>query len=140
MALGSGIEWTESTWNPVTGCNKISPGCKYCYAERIAERLQAMGQPTSFSADGPCLGHRHPRPVPLGRRRVLLQAVGWQEQEEGGPFPRRAHVGRDAGRTGVFTRYACSLALPPGDGLIAFTSSRFWLRLALSSKTTIRIA
>src|SRR5262245_4085063 len=44
MALGSGIEWTESTWNPVTGCNKISPGCKYCYAERMAERLQAMGQ------------------------------------------------------------------------------------------------
>lgn len=45
MALGSGIEWTESTWNPVTGCNKVSPGCKYCYAERMAERLQAMGQP-----------------------------------------------------------------------------------------------
>jgi protein gp37 len=44
MALGSGIEWTESTWNPVTGCDKISPGCKYCYAERMAERLQAMGQ------------------------------------------------------------------------------------------------
>ncbi len=45
MALGSGIEWTESTWNPVTGCNKVSPGCKHCYAERMAERLQAMGQP-----------------------------------------------------------------------------------------------
>lgn len=44
MALGSGIEWTESTWNPVTGCDKVSPGCKYCYAERMAERLQAMGQ------------------------------------------------------------------------------------------------
>jgi protein gp37 len=41
----STIEWTESTWNPVTGCSKISPGCKYCYAERMAERLQAMGQP-----------------------------------------------------------------------------------------------
>jgi protein gp37 len=45
MAQGSGIEWTESTWNPVTGCSKISPGCKHCYAERMAERLQAMGQP-----------------------------------------------------------------------------------------------
>lgn len=45
MGLGSGIEWTESTWNPVTGCDKISPGCKYCYAERMAERLHAMGQP-----------------------------------------------------------------------------------------------
>ncbi len=45
MAHGSAIEWTESTWNPVTGCTKISPGCKHCYAERMAERLQAMGQP-----------------------------------------------------------------------------------------------
>ncbi len=45
MAQGSGIEWTESTWNPVTGCTKISPGCKNCYAERMAHRLQRMGQP-----------------------------------------------------------------------------------------------
>ena len=44
MALKSTIEWTESTWNPVTGCSKISPGCKNCYAERMAQRLQAMGQ------------------------------------------------------------------------------------------------
>ncbi len=41
----SGIEWTESTWNPLTGCTKISPGCKHCYAERMAKRLKAMGQP-----------------------------------------------------------------------------------------------
>jgi protein gp37 len=40
----STIEWTESTWNPVTGCTKISPGCKHCYAERMALRLRAMGQ------------------------------------------------------------------------------------------------
>ena len=45
MASGSGIEWTGSTWNPLTGCTKISPGCKNCYAERMARRLQAMGQP-----------------------------------------------------------------------------------------------
>lgn len=45
MATHSSIEWTESTWNPLTGCTKISPGCKYCYAERMAIRLQAMGQP-----------------------------------------------------------------------------------------------
>jgi protein gp37 len=41
----SAIEWTESTWNPVTGCTKISPGCKNCYAEVMARRLKAMGQP-----------------------------------------------------------------------------------------------
>jgi protein gp37 len=38
------IEWTEVTWNPVTGCSKISPGCLNCYAERMANRLRAMGQ------------------------------------------------------------------------------------------------
>jgi len=44
MAQNSTIEWTEATWNPVTGCTKISPGCKFCYAERMANRLKAMGQ------------------------------------------------------------------------------------------------
>lgn len=45
MSTQSSIEWTESTWNPLTGCTKISPGCKNCYAERMAKRLCAMGQP-----------------------------------------------------------------------------------------------
>jgi protein gp37 len=45
MADTSHIEWTDATWNPVTGCTKISPGCKHCYAERLAKRLQLMGQP-----------------------------------------------------------------------------------------------
>jgi protein gp37 len=39
------IEWTESTWNPVTGCTKITSGCKFCYAEVMSRRLKAMGQP-----------------------------------------------------------------------------------------------
>jgi protein gp37 len=46
MALKSKIEWTDSTWNPVTGCTKISPGCKNCYAERMALRLQAAHNPS----------------------------------------------------------------------------------------------
>ena len=45
MAQSSSIEWTEATWNPVTSCTKLSPGCAHCYAERMAKRLQAMGQP-----------------------------------------------------------------------------------------------
>lgn len=45
MGAGSSIEWTNATWNPVTGCTKISQGCEHCYAERMALRLQAMGQP-----------------------------------------------------------------------------------------------
>jgi len=43
MATGSTIEWTEATWNPSTGCSKVSSGCKNCYAERLSLRLRAMG-------------------------------------------------------------------------------------------------
>lgn len=43
MATTTTIEWTEMTWNPVTGCRKVSQGCKHCYAERMAKRLEAMG-------------------------------------------------------------------------------------------------
>lgn len=43
MTTSSKIEWTEQTWNPTTGCTKISSGCKHCYAETMAKRLQAMG-------------------------------------------------------------------------------------------------
>jgi protein gp37 len=46
MALSTSIEWTDSTWNPVTGCTKVSSGCTNCYAERMALRLQAMGNPS----------------------------------------------------------------------------------------------
>lgn len=42
MAEHSSIEWTESTWNPVTGCEKVSPGCAHCYAERFAERFRGV--------------------------------------------------------------------------------------------------
>src|SRR3954453_11831070 len=45
MAIGSAIEWTDATWNPLTGCTKVSPGCKHCYAERLSKRLLAMGNP-----------------------------------------------------------------------------------------------
>jgi protein gp37 len=45
MGEKSSIEWTEATWNPLTGCNKVSLGCKNCYAERMSIRLKAMGQP-----------------------------------------------------------------------------------------------
>lgn len=45
MGANSAIEWTDATWNPVTGCTKVSPGCKHCYAERLAAHLQAMGNP-----------------------------------------------------------------------------------------------
>lgn len=51
MAVGSSIEWTEATWNPTTGCDRISPGCDNCYALTLAKRLKAMGQP-KYQRDG----------------------------------------------------------------------------------------
>src|SRR5688572_17628914 len=46
MAIGTQIEWTDATWNPISGCSKISRGCDFCYAERIAERFRGtVGHP-----------------------------------------------------------------------------------------------
>ena len=51
MSAGTGIEWTEATWNPTTGCDRTSPGCERCYALTLAKRLKAMGQP-KYQRDG----------------------------------------------------------------------------------------
>ncbi|MGE5567461.1 MAG: DUF5131 family protein [Rhodospirillales bacterium] len=71
MGLKSAIEWTESTWNPVTGCDKISPGCKNCYAERMALRLQAMGQPNYVNGFKLTL-HEHTLELPLRWRKPQM--------------------------------------------------------------------
>jgi protein gp37 len=70
MANRSPIEWTEATWNPVTGCTKISPGCAHCYAERMAMRLQAMGQ-RNYAAGFDLRVHEHMLNHPLQWRRPL---------------------------------------------------------------------
>ena len=64
MATKSAIEWTESTWNPLTGCTKISPGCKHCYAERMAKRLEAMGQANYINGFKLTM-HEHALEIPL---------------------------------------------------------------------------
>ena len=60
----SNIEWTQSTWNPLTGCTKISPGCKFCYAERMSKRLKAMGQP-NYKNGFKLTIHQHALILPL---------------------------------------------------------------------------
>ena len=60
----SKIEWTDSTWNPVTGCTKVSGGCQNCYAERMAVRLKAMGQP-NYAAGFTVTCHDHQLGLPL---------------------------------------------------------------------------
>ena len=59
MSNQTGIEWTERTWNPTTGCDRTSPGCDNCYALALARRLKAMGQP-KYQVDG------HPRTSGVG--------------------------------------------------------------------------
>ena len=68
MANNSHIEWTEATWNPLTGCTKISPGCKHCYAERLSGRLQAMGNPNYANGFQLTL-HEHVLELPLTWKR-----------------------------------------------------------------------
>lgn len=65
MATTSSIEWTEMTWNPVTGCRKVSQGCKHCYAERMAKRLHAMGSDRYRNGFAPTL---HEDLIDLPRR------------------------------------------------------------------------
>lgn len=71
MATKSTIEWTESTWNPLTGCTKISPGCKHCYAERMALRLQAMGQP-NYRNGFRLTVHEHALEIPLSWKKPQI--------------------------------------------------------------------
>jgi len=78
MAAQSQIEWTESTWNPVTGCSKVSPGCKHCYAERMARRLKAMGHPNYREGFKVCI-HEHMLDLPLSWRKpqmIFVNSMG----------------------------------------------------------------
>ncbi len=70
----SKIEWTERTWNPVTGCTKISSGCKHCYAETMARRLQAMGTP-GYENGFKLSIHPHRLDEPLKRKKPTIYFV-----------------------------------------------------------------
>ena len=74
MASKSKIEWTETTWNPVTGCSKVSSGCLNCYAEKLAHRLQAMGNPNYENGFEVTL-HHHMLDRPLTWRQPRLVFV-----------------------------------------------------------------
>jgi len=74
MALCSAIEWTEATWNPVTGCTKVSLGCRHCYAERLARRLRAMGNPNYANGFEVTL-HEHMLSLPLKWRQPRIVFV-----------------------------------------------------------------
>lgn len=71
LADQSKIEWTEATWNPVTGCSKISAGCQHCYAERLAHRLHAMGNPQYIHAFTPTM-HEQMLGLPMRWKRPRM--------------------------------------------------------------------
>lgn len=71
MGLKSAIEWTEATWNPVTGCTKTSPGCQHCYAERMALRLKGMGQP-NYAHGFKVTLHPHALRLPLSWKKSQM--------------------------------------------------------------------
>ncbi len=103
----SAIEWTESTWNPVTGCDKISPGCKHCYAETMARRLQGHG-PAQLSA-------RLQVGAPsrdAGEAARLAQASGHLRQLHVGPLPQGRAASLHPAR--VRRHETCGLAHLPG--------------------------
>lgn len=73
MACTSRIEWTQTTWNPVTGCTKISPGCKFCYAERFAERFRGVsGHPYEQGFDLKLHPGRLDQPLSWRKPRVVF--------------------------------------------------------------------
>ncbi|MGO9138742.1 MAG: DUF5131 family protein [Syntrophales bacterium] len=71
MAENTSIEWTQATWNPVTGCTKVSIGCAHCYAERMALRLQAMGQENYINGFKVTL-HPNMLTMPLKRKKPQM--------------------------------------------------------------------
>ncbi len=93
MADKSAIEWTDATWNPTTGCTKVSQGCKHCYAETLARRLQRMGSPELPESDWvreiwqQCRSSRVP---------FFFKEMGWSGVKLWWPNPRRANVGSTA--------------------------------------------
>lgn len=74
MAQHTAIEWTDSSWNPVTGCTKVSLGCKHCYAERMAKRLRAMGS-ANYANGFKLTVHEHMLALPLSWKKPAMVFV-----------------------------------------------------------------
>lgn len=73
MADNSTIEWTDATWNPVTGCTKITRGCDNCYAERLAERFRGVpGHPFEHGFDVTLRPNRIHQPLLWKRPRMIF--------------------------------------------------------------------
>ncbi len=124
MAAQSKIEWTHCTWNPVTGCTKMSEGCRHCYAERYARRLQAMGQPKYKNGFKVTL-HESTLSLPLGWRKshvVFVNSMGDLFHDEI-PFEFIAKVFAVMGRA---SRHCFQLLTKRSARLIALSPDLPW--------------
>src|SRR4051812_28146907 len=73
MSATLAIEWTDATWNPVRGCTKISPGCKYCYAETFAERFRGVpGHPYEQGFDLKLVPHKLAEPLTWSKPKMIF--------------------------------------------------------------------
>jgi protein gp37 len=95
MGENSKIEWTDSTWNPVRGCTKVSPGCKHCYAETWAERFRGVkGSPFEQGFDLQLVPHKLTEPLRWKKsRRIFVNSMSDLFQEDV-PTEYIARVGR----------------------------------------------
>jgi protein gp37 len=124
MGMNSAIEWTESTWNPLTGCTKISEGCRNCYAERMARRLKAMGQPNYVNGFQLTL-HEHALQAPLTWKRPQMVFVNSMSDlfHEDVPFEFITRVFGVMGRCPAHTFQVLTKRSPR---LMEFSSSLRW--------------
>jgi protein gp37 len=133
----SAIEWTEHTWNPVTGCTKVSPGCKHCYAETMAHRLQAMG--AAGYVDGFAL-RLHPQRLqqPLARKAPTVYFVNSMSDlfHEGVPD---AFIDRVLDVCRVLPQHTYQILTKRADRLPSFFSTRscphnVWLGVSVEDR------
>ena len=147
MATNSSIEWTEATWNPVTGCDKVSPGCAHCYAERMAKRLQAMGhaelQRTGSTLTLQPSDARGTAAVAAARKRIFVNSMSDLFHAERARFDYiqrsiRRHAARDWHQFQILTKRSERL---PESGRAARWARNIWMGVSVENQRFVhRIA
>jgi len=109
--MSRGVEWAEQSWNPTTGCTKVSPGCVHCWAERMARRLHGMGQ-KRYANGFRVTTHEDLLETPLRwvKPRRTLDGREWPERPELPPAP--GQLGRDGMQAASRCRLRPTPALP----------------------------
>lgn len=142
MAQNSRIEWTEATWNPITGCTKVSPGCRNCYAERMAKRLQAMGSP-HYRNGFEVAVHRDSFEIPLGwkkSRMIFVNSMSdlFHERVPDSIILELLEIMRSANRHTFQVLTKRSERLREIDGMISSWPENVWLGVSVETNEYLR--